>query len=148
MDAGANLIITQLFYDVGVFLSFVQSCRDAGIQVPIVPGTDATQMNHASSRHCSQVRATQAPTIAAHAWLPGLAGIMPLGTYAGFRRMTGFCKTRIPPSMEKRISFLEQDDEGVLHRCLSVYLLFVLSHQISLFCIVINRSIDTSTTHT
>lgn len=38
MDAGADFIITQLFYDVGVYTQFVKDCRAAGITCPIVPG--------------------------------------------------------------------------------------------------------------
>lgn len=38
VDAGADCIITQLFFDVNVFLSFVQQCRKKGITVPIIPG--------------------------------------------------------------------------------------------------------------
>jgi methylenetetrahydrofolate reductase (NADPH) len=38
VDAGADLIITQMFFDVAVFLQFVQDCRAAGIACPIIPG--------------------------------------------------------------------------------------------------------------
>ena len=38
IDAGADLVITQLFYDVDLFLQYVQKCRDAGIKCPILPG--------------------------------------------------------------------------------------------------------------
>lgn len=38
VDAGADLIITQLFYDVKLFLKFVKDCRELGIKCPIVPG--------------------------------------------------------------------------------------------------------------
>lgn len=38
IDAGAHVIISQLFYDVNVFLQFVKDCRAAGITVPILPG--------------------------------------------------------------------------------------------------------------
>lgn len=30
MDAGADVIITQLFYDVDQYLKWVQDCRDIG----------------------------------------------------------------------------------------------------------------------
>jgi len=38
VDAGAQFIITQLFYDVQLFLKWVAKCREVGIKVPILPG--------------------------------------------------------------------------------------------------------------
>ena len=38
VDAGGEIVITQLFYDVEIFLKFVKDCRSIGIQVPIIPG--------------------------------------------------------------------------------------------------------------
>ena len=38
IDAGADMVVTQLFYDVDTFLQFVKDCRLVGITVPIVPG--------------------------------------------------------------------------------------------------------------
>lgn len=68
VDAGAEMIITQLFYDVDIFLKFVQDCKDIGINVPIVPG------------------------------------IMPIMTYGGFKRMTGFCKTKVGHCIQQSTS--------------------------------------------
>jgi methylenetetrahydrofolate reductase (NADPH) len=38
IDAGAEYVVTQLFYDNQKFFNFVDDCRKAGITVPIVPG--------------------------------------------------------------------------------------------------------------
>ena len=38
MDAGADLIMTQFFYDCDAFLDFVKGCRAEGILCPILPG--------------------------------------------------------------------------------------------------------------
>lgn len=75
MDAGGEVIITQLFYDFDVFKSWVADVRAMGITAPIFPG------------------------------------IMPLNAAGGFKRMTGFCKTRIPPDMAARVAALSADDK-------------------------------------
>eukprot|EP00271_Cylindrocystis_brebissonii_P012969 TRINITY_DN32499_c0_g1_i1.p1 TRINITY_DN32499_c0_g1~~TRINITY_DN32499_c0_g1_i1.p1 ORF type:complete len:597 (-),score=129.56 TRINITY_DN32499_c0_g1_i1:465-2255(-) len=77
VDAGADMIITQLFYDVDRFLKFVNDCREMGITVPIIPG------------------------------------IMPLSSYGGFKRMTGFCKTRIPPEIWAALEPIKDNEEAV-----------------------------------
>lgn len=38
VDAGADFILTQFFYDAQVFLDFQKKCKEVGIYCPIIPG--------------------------------------------------------------------------------------------------------------
>lgn len=49
VDAGAEYIITQLFFDNNKYFEYVDKCRKAGIDVPIIPGIKPI----ATKRHLS-----------------------------------------------------------------------------------------------
>ena len=49
VDAGAEYLITQMFYDNQVYFKFVEMCRENGIHIPIIPGLKPiTRLTHLS----------------------------------------------------------------------------------------------------
>ena len=57
--------------------------------------------------------------------VPILPGIMPIMTYGGFKRMTAFCKTRVPKHVQDTVEAIKDNDEAVkvgVHLCDAVCL--------------------------
>ena len=42
---------------------------------------------------------------------------MPIMTYGGFKRMTGFCKTKIPKDIADKLESIKDDEEAVKVGC-------------------------------
>ncbi|GAA5915973.1 hypothetical protein JCM5296_000499 [Sporobolomyces johnsonii] len=77
VDAGANVIFTQMFYDADVFINWGRRLRAAGITIPIVPG------------------------------------IMPIQTFASFKRRTNFAGTIVPQELLDVLEPIQDDDVKV-----------------------------------
>ena len=79
VDAGADYIITQLFYDVDGFLDWVKRVRAKG-EMSYLCGTRINMFLIGIN-------------------VPIIPGIMPMQSYASFLRVTKLCGTRIPPQI-------------------------------------------------
>lgn len=61
VDAGANFMITQLFFDNSAYFKFVDNCRALGIEIPILPGLMTLQSLEQAHRFC-RLCGSQLPT--------------------------------------------------------------------------------------
>merc|ERR1719281_2065253 len=64
VDAGADLIVTQLFYDNDSFLAYVDKCRKMGITIPILPGIMPIQ-SYGGFKRMTTLCKTKVPS-----WIP------------------------------------------------------------------------------
>ncbi|XP_057304254.1 methylenetetrahydrofolate reductase (NADPH)-like [Hydractinia symbiolongicarpus] len=60
VDAGADFVITQLFFETSVFFKFVKDCRKMGINIPIIPGIMPIQ-GYASLRQLVKLSKLEVP---------------------------------------------------------------------------------------
>ena len=68
VDAGADYIITQLFFKASTFKRFVDDCRAVGIECPILPGVMPIQ-SHESLRHIVKLSQLEVPPEITKGWL-------------------------------------------------------------------------------
>jgi len=60
VDAGADFIITQMFFDPEVYIDFVAECRKYGINCPVVPGIMCVN-NYGGTRKMTDMCKTRVP---------------------------------------------------------------------------------------
>ncbi|KAJ5911989.1 Methylenetetrahydrofolate reductase 1 [Penicillium subrubescens] len=61
VDAGSTFVITQMFYDVDLFIEWVKKCRAKGITVPIIPGIMPIQQYASFIRRSNWTKARVPP---------------------------------------------------------------------------------------
>ena len=79
IDAGADYIVTQLFYDVDGFLRWEKKVRAKGVCIMVLSVYDIDK--------------------ALGITVPIIPGIMPIQTYSSFLRLTKLCGTKVPPKI-------------------------------------------------
>ncbi len=53
VDAGADFVTTQLFFDNAHYFTFVENCRRAGIEIPVLPGLMSITSRDQALRFCA-----------------------------------------------------------------------------------------------
>eukprot|EP00592_Proboscia_alata_P003331 CAMPEP_0194378370 /NCGR_PEP_ID=MMETSP0174-20130528/34798_1 /TAXON_ID=216777 /ORGANISM="Proboscia alata, Strain PI-D3" /LENGTH=426 /DNA_ID=CAMNT_0039160307 /DNA_START=44 /DNA_END=1324 /DNA_ORIENTATION=+ len=76
-DAGADMILTQMFFDTDVFIQFMADCEAFGITCPIIPG------------------------------------LMCINAYGGFKKMTQFCRTRVPVELSEKMESIKDSSSAI-----------------------------------
>jgi methylenetetrahydrofolate reductase (NADPH) len=86
VDAGADFIVTQLFYDVEAYLLWLKKVRQRGVSRSIFiaclsPITSRLDIN-----------------------VPIIPGIMPIQTYASFQRLTKLTGAKVPERVQEDLN--------------------------------------------
>ena len=89
VEAGADFVVTQLFYDVDRFLAWYSECQSKGMSL----------WPRASDRAGVNV--------------PIVPGIMPIQSFATFRRMTTLCQSTAPDEVLSALQPIAHDDQAV-----------------------------------
>ncbi|MEN8662845.1 MAG: methylenetetrahydrofolate reductase [NAD(P)H] [Lentimonas sp.] len=53
VDAGADFVTTQLFFDNAQYFNFVENCQRAGIKIPVLPGLMSVNSREQAIRFCA-----------------------------------------------------------------------------------------------
>jgi methylenetetrahydrofolate reductase (NADPH) len=70
VDAGGTFVITQMFYDVDIFIDWMIKCRGKGINVPIIPGIMPISTYAAFLRRANWTKCNVPP-----AWMTSLESV-------------------------------------------------------------------------
>jgi methylenetetrahydrofolate reductase (NADPH) len=116
VDAGADFIITQLFFRAEVFLQFVQDCRQVGITVPIIPGIMPIQ-GYASLRHLVQLSKLEVPSEIRDAVEPIKGDDEAIREY-GIRQCTELCQKLLEEAGAPGIHFYTLNREVAVREVL------------------------------
>lgn len=85
-EAGADYVVTQLFYDMDLYEAWLIKCKEIGT--------------------CTKLMKLGIT-------MPILPGIMPIQSYNGFSRMTTLSKTIVPPFIFEALEPIKDDDKAV-----------------------------------
>jgi methylenetetrahydrofolate reductase (NADPH) len=87
VDAGADFIVTQLFYDVDHFIQWLVKVRQKG-------GLCTNDIYHPG-------------LISVGIRVPVIPGIMPIQTYASFGRLVKLCGSKVPPEVMSALESIQ-----------------------------------------
>jgi methylenetetrahydrofolate reductase (NADPH) len=98
VDAGADVVITQLFYSNDDFFRFRDRCRELGVNVPIVPGllpvTNGAQIQRIASLCGAKLPADFVAALERHADDP--AGQFEVGVEFAIKQAAGLLAAEVP----------------------------------------------------